>query len=334
MNSIDARPSCAECGDECPEREITWMAKRFCSVGCVGAAIDGEGEVTPKCMMCGSIEYPKTNAGACFDRYACARRQRQLAEIYADDDELRLNDARFYDGPIQHEDGSVTYVNVPRSDKAVTEAWEPKVGDYVRSKHEPWSAGQVRSIESKDGRLWLKVITTSGWEGGQPEHFVQLVEARTAKAAPCVFCTPRKPCPDHDLDRTAEPVQGPQRPKMRADGCRVTHDASWRCANGTPGCVVSDHVANMKADLASLIAQRSETSEVETLRSRVRAATAIVVDAAEMVRDAFGSTDLHGREDALGNLAQALDDLCEEEMKLEKTMATREKTVAEGEKKP
>src|SRR5271156_132471 len=32
----------------------------------------------PKCMQCGSVEYPKIKEGQCFDVYACASRQREL----------------------------------------------------------------------------------------------------------------------------------------------------------------------------------------------------------------------------------------------------------------
>ncbi len=49
-----------------------------------------------------------------------------------------------------------------------------EVGDYVRSVHHPWEAGQVRSIEGDN----LNVITTSGWSRGSAACFVKLIEER------------------------------------------------------------------------------------------------------------------------------------------------------------
>lgn len=58
-------------------------------------------------------------------------------------------------------------------------------------------------------------------------------------------------CPRHGDDPPPAALE-----EMHPEGCRVTHDASWRCSNGTPGCVVSDHIANVKADLRRLLDRR------------------------------------------------------------------------------
>jgi hypothetical protein len=49
-----------------------------------------------------------------------------------------------------------------------------------------------------------------------------------------------------------DPKKGP----MHLLGCRITHESPWTCEKGTVGCVVSDHLKNIKDDFRTLLEAR------------------------------------------------------------------------------
>ena len=130
---------CSLCGDA--ETVVSIDGVRRClDVGaCEGRRRAGEAELDPEIAAWMNAPMgPRTAdakpCGACGGKgWLPAHNPHDPGERVACPDCPRSNEARFYDGPIQHEDGSVTYVNAPRSDKALrpdeleSESDEPEI---------------------------------------------------------------------------------------------------------------------------------------------------------------------------------------------------------------